>query len=189
MLTMQPRLARALSRSRGACTTSTPVGTSVCCEVAGVSHASLWEAMCVTIVNPQLFLPVSRVMLSRQQQPTLRTMTFDGPGPMHGDAVTEHIYLSSGAGEIMFVPLDGKDSRNEHLFEVVHALRTDPLRIEYFQRNRRSKERTEALLSNIYLNAYESESSVRAIEATFELAREIEAEAAEEDDWASGAWR
>ena len=185
----RPRLARVLLHARGACTTSASVGTSVCSEVADVSRASLWEAMCVAIVNPQLFLPVSRVKLSRQQQPTLRTMTFDGTGPMHGEAITEHIYLSSGAGEIMFVPLDGEDSRNEHLFEVVHALRTDPLRLEYFQRNRHTKERSEALLSNIYLNAHERESSVRAIEATFELAREIEAEAAEEDDWASGAWR
>ena len=70
---------------------------------------------------------------------TWRTMTFDGPGPMHGRVIVENIYSDEASGEILFVALNEAGEETVHV--VVNALLKDPLRIEYYQRHGETKDR------------------------------------------------
>mmetsp|Transcript_11411 Transcript_11411/g.34431 ORF Transcript_11411/g.34431 Transcript_11411/m.34431 type:complete len:91 (-) Transcript_11411:33-305(-) len=66
-------------------------------------------------------------------------MRFVGPGPLSGQVITQHIFVNEAAGEIRFVPLDAEGNEKED--EVVNALLREPLRIEYYMRHSRTKER------------------------------------------------
>ena len=66
--------------------------------------------------------------------------------------------------------------------EVVNALHREPLRMEYFVRHRQTSERLDWRGSPAALHA-DGE-----IARTIELANELEAADAEDDDFASGAW-
>ena len=90
------------------------------------------------------------------------------------------MYIDRLAKEIRFVELMANGEEGEA--EVVNALRREPLRIEYFVRHRETLER---------LSLSDSPAALHAdgeIARTIELAHELEAADAEEDDFASGAW-
>ena len=89
-----------------------------------------------------------------------RTMTVEG------ERVVEHIYANPAAGEVRFVPLDADEREGDT--EIVHALRRSPLRLEYFQRCRRTGER-------LHWDT-PMHSALRSIEATVTLARAKEAQ-------------
>ncbi len=171
------------------CRFYTAVDSTVFCSagISGVGRKALWTAMKYGIVEPELFLPVSRVRVSREPEHdrVWRTMRYDGSGALHGEQLFEHVYACDDEGEIRFVALDGDG--NEHLHEIVQSLLTSPLRIQYTQRNRLTLERLQSLTSNVYLNAHERDSTGRAIELIVEMAQDIE-EADDDDDFASGAW-
>ena len=87
---------------------------------------------------------------------------------LDGAPMTEHVYANPAAGEIRFVPVDGEQ---EGVLEVVHELQRSPLRIEHYQRDR-------VTLQRVHWSAPRPR-IVAAIEATVQLAKAAEAEAAD----------
>ena len=92
----------------------------------------------------------------------------------------EHVYIDRVAKEIRFVELMANGAEAET--EVINALRREPLRIEYFVRRRDTHERLLWKDSPAALHA-EGE-----MERTIELACELEAADAEDDDFVNGSW-
>jgi hypothetical protein len=118
-----------------------PVGLGFCSDpIEGVGAGALWEMMLLKVAQPELFLPVKAVECRVGEAATWRTMTFDGPGPMHGRVILENIYADEASGEIQFVSLDEAGEETDAV--VMNVLLQDPLRIEYFQRHGKTKERT-----------------------------------------------
>ena len=119
-----------------------PVGLGFCSEpIEGVDAGALWESMLLKIAAPELFLPVKDVECRvTAAAATWRTMTFDGPGPMHGRVIVENIYSDEASGEILFVALNEAGEETDAAV-VVNALLKDPLRIEYYQRHGETKDR------------------------------------------------
>ncbi len=93
-------------------------------------------------------------------------MTYNGPGPLNGTTIVEHIYANPAAGVITFVALETDGTEGE--YEEVNALLHEPMRIEYFRRHRASQERTHWELSRT--------SALHAIETTIANARSKEAQ-------------
>jgi len=94
--------------------------------------------MCAKIKGVADFLPVVDVVASDELGFTWRTMTFNGPGPMHGQVIVEHIYADAAKREIRFVlTKEGVETDTE----VINALLLKPMRIEYYQRAATTKER------------------------------------------------
>ena len=122
---------------------------------------------------PSEFLPVSRVRIqpaigaASAEGAIMRSMRYDGPGPVSGKTIMDHVYTDPDVQEIRFVGLlpSGKEGELESCL----VLLTDPLRIEYFQRSRATRKRvpSDALL----------EGTIKAVEATLALARAAQAEA------------
>lgn len=122
------------------------------------------------------FLPVSHVRVGQPVDANAaaegalwRTMRFDGPGPMKGSTIMEHIYVSPADGEIRFVGLDAAGA--EGPLEVVNAMRRNPLRIEYFQRRVGTDERVEWPVSLVHATG--------PIDVTVAMARAADEQAAD----------
>jgi hypothetical protein len=123
-----------------------PVGLGVSSEeICGVGRAALVNSMMNKIDMPARFLPVSSVFVrpatgdAGDDGALWRSMVFNGPGPLGGTTIVEHIYANPSAGVIRFVALDPDGSESE--YEEVNALASSPLRIEYFRRHRETRER------------------------------------------------
>jgi len=99
----------------------------------------LWKAMLVKIKQPNLFIPVVNVKITDCEGFVKRSMEFAGDGPVAGTVVEENIYTDVKSGEIRSVRLD-KDGKETDM-EIINVLHKDPVRIEYFQRSRSTKER------------------------------------------------
>ena len=122
--------------------TSESVGLGYCSEkIENCSEESLWTAMLSKIENVSDFLPVLDVVCEKRERGECvwRTMKFNGPGPLNGKVIVEHIYADASAGEIRFVNLDADGKETDT--EVVNVMLRDPLKIEYYQRSVASKER------------------------------------------------
>eukprot|EP00325_Prymnesiales_sp_UTEX-LB-985_P015324 CAMPEP_0174763362 /NCGR_PEP_ID=MMETSP1094-20130205/110242_1 /TAXON_ID=156173 /ORGANISM="Chrysochromulina brevifilum, Strain UTEX LB 985" /LENGTH=181 /DNA_ID=CAMNT_0015969319 /DNA_START=1 /DNA_END=546 /DNA_ORIENTATION=- len=158
---------------RRICSTPELVGLGFCSkEIEGVSRAALFRSMMNKIDMPQRFLPVSSVSVrpamgdAGDDGALWRSMRFEGPGALHGSLIVEHIYANPAAGMIRFVTLNADGSEGD--LEVINALLTAPIRIEYYQRRRLGLERVHwaAPLS----------SASHAIATTVALARAQEAQ-------------
>lgn len=156
------------------------VGLGYCSSgLDGVSRTHVFKAMMHKIDHPERFLPVSKVSVRPAVGPAAfegalwRSMQYDGPGPLHGQTVVEHIYADGVEGEIRFVGLDAKGS--EGPLEIVNTLLRNPLRIEYYQRDRVTLQRVSW--------AAPVASAADAIEATLRLAQAAERQAADASDF------
>jgi hypothetical protein len=159
-----------------------PVGLGVCSvdgECDGLSRTKLFKAMMSKIDQPQRFSEVSQVSVraavgaAAEEGALWRSMLCADEG-----TVVEHVYASPAESEIRFVRLKS-DNKTEGALEVVNALCRVPLRVEYFQRNRLTRER-------VHWSAA-SDTAVNAIRATLELARAAEEQAMDCDDFGSKA--
>ena len=143
-------------------------GLGVSVDVEDVGRTSLVKAMMNAIDMPERFLPVTSVSVraaighAASEGALWRRLVIDGT-PM-----TEHVYANPAAGEIRFVPVDGEQ---EGALEVVNELHRSPLRIEHYQRDRTT-------LQRVHWSAPRPR-IVAAIEATVQLAKAAEAEAAD----------
>ena len=157
-----------LGRRRATTSSDEVAGLGVSVDVEGVGRTSLIKAMMNAIDMPERFLPVTSVSVraalghAAAEGALWRRVVLDG-APM-----TEHVYANPAAGEIRFVPVDGEQ---EGLLEVVHELQRSPLRIEHYQRDR-------VTLQRVHWSAPRPR-IVAAIEATVQLAKAAEAEAAD----------
>lgn len=149
-------------------TSSDECGLGVSVVVEGVGRTSLIKAMMNAIDMPERFLPVTSVSVraaighAASEGALWRRMVLDGA------PVTEHVYASPTAGEIRFVPVDGEQ---EGALEVINSLHRSPLRIEHYQRDRTT-------LQRVHWSAPRPR-TIAAIEATVQLAKAAEAEAAD----------
>ena len=169
-------LRAATPRSRTLCAAASaqqPVGLGCSSEeICGVGRDRLFSSMMNQIDAPARFLPVSSVSVRPAEGEAFhdgalwRSMVFNGPGPLHGSTIREHIYANPREGEIRFVALAPDGSEGE--LEVVSALLRKPMRIEYYQRHRETFERVhwDAPLST----------AMRAVETVTALAKAKEAE-------------
>merc|ERR1719228_2394739 len=93
----------------------------------------IWNQMVIKIKHPNLYLPVDNV----------KTVDHEGcvGRSMEGKIIEENIYstvFDGEVGEIRFVVLErGVESD----VEIINVLLKDPVRIEYYQRNKNTKER------------------------------------------------
>ena len=159
---------RMRASTSGAAAPSEAVGLGCCSEeINGVSRATLFRIMMNKIDAPDRFLPVSSVFVRPAEGDAgddgalWRSMKYHGAGPLSGVTIVEHIYANPAAGEIRFVGL-GDDGRETDL-EVVNALLTKPLRIEYYQRDRTTRARVPWDAPR--------DSAMRAIEITIAMAQ------------------
>lgn len=134
--------------------------------IQGASRATVFKSMMNVIDMPGRFLPVSRVSIrpptdmdAAEDGAIWRSLTFNGPGLLHGATIMEHIYANPSTGTIRFVRLDQRGKEGE--LEVIHQLAGDPMRIEYFQRHRASLERAHW--------GFPRETALQAIETTIAL--------------------
>lgn len=146
------------------------VGLGYCSEaITGVGEDAVWAAMVDKIKQPHKFLPVGEVSTTDKRSAAgpyiWRTMRFVGAGPMTGAVIVEHIYAERQTGEIRFVILDAEGTETDE--EIVNAMHTAPLRIEYFKRSVSTKAR-------IHFPA-PTASVVGSIAKTVELAKAVEA--------------
>ena len=182
-------VARACARPRQLSSESTPIddeiGLGVVSDpVEGVTARQLFKAMMFHIDGIDRFYPVSSVSVraahgaAAEEGAVWRSMKFNGPGPLQGKTIVQHIYADREQGKIRFVGLEGKRQKEGPL-EEINLLRTDPLCIEYYQWNRLTKER-------VHWTAPRS-SAIEAIEATVRLAKAAENHAAASDDFGGKA--
>ena len=135
-------------------------------EISDVSRATVFQSMMNFIDMPGRFLPVTSVFVrpaegeAGEDGALWRSMTF-ASGSREGENIQEHIYANPAAGVIRFVELEPNGKEGE--LEVVHALLTRPLRIEYFQRRGATEERVDWSAPRA--------DAVHAIETTIALAR------------------
>ena len=157
-----------LGRRRATTSSDETAGLGVSVDVEGVGRTSLVKAMMNAIDMPERFLPVTSVSVraaighAASEGALWRRLVLDGT------PTTEHIYANPAAGEIRFVPVDGEQ---EGALEVVNELHRSPLRIEHYQRDRTT-------LQRVHWSAPRPR-IVAAIEATVQLAKAAEAEAAD----------
>lgn len=195
---LQPRLFAGLTRFSSTeaktqrCGTSTEhasAGNTVgmgytSAPIDGVSAKQVFKAMMFNIDGADRFLPVSSVTIrpalgdAAEDGGLWRSMKFHGPGPLQGKTVREHIYADTSQEQIRFVELKGPQQREANL-EVVHILHKNPLCIEYFQRDRHTRERVN-WDTPVQIVA-------KAIDATIALARAGESHAAAVDDFGGKA--
>ena len=93
-----------------------------------------------------------------------------------GDTLQEHIYANPSKGEIRYVGLDA-DGKSEGELEVVHSLvknkENGSLSIEYFMRNRATRQRVD------WTAMHSLDEAENAIETTIALARAKECQIAD----------
>lgn len=181
MLTRSRRLLTARARPRPAVAAgssadvSEPIGLGYASgELSDVLPSQLFKAMMHKIDHPAKFLPVTQV---RVRAPTCASAAEAGAvwRSMHfaptSTTLVEHVYADPSAGEIRFVGLD-EDGITEGPTEVVNAMHTKPLHIEYFQRDRSTGERV--------LWSVPRSAAVAAIRATHDMAAAAAAAAADD---------
>jgi hypothetical protein len=156
---------------RSASTAPAPpvVGSGYCSEpITGVGEDAVWAAMVSKIKMPDKFLPVDEVSTLDKRSAAgpyiWRTMRFKGAGPLTGTVIVEHIYAERETGEIRFVILDPQCNETDE--EIVNAMHTSPLRIEYFKRSVSTKKRIHFPAPRI--------SVISSISKTVELAKASE---------------
>jgi len=154
-------------------------------SIEDVSARQLWKAMMFGIDGADRFLPVTSVSVraahgaAAEEGAVWRSMKYEGPGPLQGQTIFEHCYADRETGEIRFVGLEGPRRQREGATEYVHALHTDPLRIEYYRRERLTRRRVAW--------AAPKEEALRPIEATIALARAADMHAADSSQFGGKA--
>jgi len=105
------------------------------------SEADLFKAMTLKATRPELFqrLPGVKIRTEPRGGRVFRETKFPDDGPLDGIVAREHIYVDDAAREIRIVRLDDDDAEGDE--EEVNRLLADPARIEYFYRDRRTRER------------------------------------------------
>merc|ERR1719422_1070702 len=98
--------------------------------VVGATSDNLWEALVFNARNPQNFMDVSEVAVSDCPGFLSRSMKINASQKRR----LEHIYASERKGEMVYRIVDDATGR-ETEDERVIAVKTEPLRLEFFHRN------------------------------------------------------
>jgi hypothetical protein len=139
-------------------------------EIVGVSRTVLMRELMSSIDQPGRTMEgVTSVIL----QPATGDAGAEGAlwrrMVVHDDTYIEHIYANPARGEIRRIALE--DDGSEGDLEVVNQLRKSPLRIEIFQRQRSTLERTPYRAPLV--------AAIAAVDMTIALARAKEAQEAD----------
>ena len=177
------RLTRCYTAVRRLSTAAAPAGSAALSGISskpiiGASRSTLVKTMMNAIDMPGRFLPVSSVHVrpaegeAGEDGALWRSITH----ATSGDTLQEHIYANPSKGEIRYVGLDA-DGKSEGELEVVHSLvknkENGSLCIEYFMRNRETRQRVD------WTAMHSLDEAENAIETTIALARAKECQIAD----------
>lgn len=154
--------------------------TGVSVDIADVSRTNLVKAMMSQIDQPQRFFPAVKSCTVRpalgdagEDGALWRSLVRDGYAEL-----VEHVYANPAMGEVRYVRL-GADGAEGEVEVISKVHRGEPVRVEYYQRNRFTNQR-------VPLTASKSE-VIEALGRAVDLARAAQAQAQDACDFGGKA--